>query len=146
MYEKIVQIDVTSVCECFTCSCNGSIWASIPSATPWQLSLEGILWSLHHLPPPDSAPSWTKYCHLTFRKKFQANLTPEHKAIMVDQAKAIAVEGTQSEAWILFLGSPVTELACGDRVLLRINDPQLPGWPVLCLLFVVFHASHLQAG
>ena len=49
---------------------------------------------------------------------------------MVDQAKAIAVERAKSELRILFLGSPVAELARGDGVCLRVDDPQLPGRPV----------------
>ena len=89
-------------------------------------------------------------------------MTPEHEAVVVDQAKSKAVERAKSEVRILFQGSPVAELACGDRVLLRVNDPQFPsgpvqkktnywekqgakkGRPVLSFL-TVFYCPHLQA-
>ena len=79
---------------------------------------------------------------LSFRQKVQSK--PEHEAIVVNQAKAIAVQGAKSEVRILFLGRPVAELARGHRVLLRVDDPQLPGRPVLSLL-ILLHAPHLQA-
>ena len=77
---------------------------------------------------------------------FQAKIhsKPEHETIVVHQAEAIAVQGAKSEVGILLLGSPVAELARGDRVLLRVDDLQLPSGPVLRLLSLL-HSPHLQA-
>ena len=56
---------------------------------------------------------------------------------MVRHAESIAIQGTESEFGVLLLSSPVTELAGGDGVLVRVDDPQPPGGPVLCLLVII---------